>query len=58
MTSTIADIKNPVLSIKDLSVAYDKNYAVKNVSVDVKKNAVTSHYGTIRMWKKYLIKGT
>lgn len=45
MTNTIADIKNPILSIRDLSVAYDKNYAVKNVTVDIKKHAVTAIMG-------------
>ncbi len=45
MTNTIAEIKNPILSIRDLSVAYDKTYAVKNVTVDIKKNAVTAIMG-------------
>lgn len=45
MINTIAEIKNPILSIRDLSVAYDKNYAVKNVSVDIKKNAVSAIMG-------------
>lgn len=45
MTNTIADIKNPILSIRELSVAYDKNYAVKKVTVDIKKNAVTAIMG-------------
>lgn len=45
MINTIAEIKNPILSIRDLSVAYDKNYAVKKVSVDIKKNAVTAIMG-------------
>jgi phosphate transport system ATP-binding protein len=45
MINTIAEIKNPILSIRDLSVAYDKNYAVKSVSVDIKKNAVTAIMG-------------
>ncbi|MDA3905196.1 MAG: phosphate ABC transporter ATP-binding protein PstB [Bacteroidales bacterium] len=45
MTNTIADIKNPILSIRDLSVAYDKNYAVKNVTLDIKKHAVTAIMG-------------
>lgn len=45
MTNTIAEIKNPILSIRDLSVAYDKSYAVKKVSVDIKKNSVTAIMG-------------
>lgn len=56
MTSTIAEIKNPVLSIKNLSVAYDKSYAVKNVSVDIKKNTVTAIMGPSGCGKSTLLR--
>ncbi|MGQ8337754.1 phosphate ABC transporter ATP-binding protein PstB [Sunxiuqinia sp. A32] len=56
MTSTIAEIKNPILSIRDLSIAYDKNYAVKNVSVDIKKNAVTAIMGPSGCGKSTLLR--
>jgi len=56
MTNTIADIKNPILSIRDLSVAYDKNYAVKNVTVDIKKNAVTAIMGPSGCGKSTLLR--
>jgi len=56
MTKTIAEIKNPVLSIRNLSVAYDDNYAVKNVSVDIKKNAVTAIMGPSGCGKSTLLR--
>jgi phosphate transport system ATP-binding protein len=56
MTSKIAQIKNPVLSIQDLSVAYDDNYAVKNVTVDVKKNTVTAIMGPSGCGKSTLLR--
>jgi phosphate transport system ATP-binding protein len=56
MTNTIADIKNPVLSLRNLSVAYDKNYAVKNVSVDIKKNTVTAIMGPSGCGKSTLLR--
>jgi phosphate transport system ATP-binding protein len=46
MTNTLVHIKDPVLSIRDLSVSYEKGkYAVKNVSVDIKRNSVTAIMG-------------
>ena len=40
------NIKDPVLSIRNISVAYDKgSYAVKDVSADIKRNAVTAIMG-------------
>ncbi|QIA06796.1 phosphate ABC transporter ATP-binding protein PstB [Draconibacterium halophilum] len=46
MKTDTLNIKDPVLSISNLSVAYDKgNYAVKNVSADIKRNAVTAIMG-------------
>ncbi len=56
MTKNIAEIKNPILSIQDLSVAYDKNYAVKNVSVDIKKNSVTAIMGPSGCGKSTLLR--
>lgn len=57
MNENIVDIKNPILSIKDLSVAYEKNkYAVKNVSVDIKKNSVTAIMGPSGCGKSTLLR--
>jgi phosphate transport system ATP-binding protein len=56
MTETIAEIKNPVLSIRNLSVAYDENVAVKNVSVDIKKNSVTAIMGPSGCGKSTLLR--
>lgn len=56
MTNTIAEIKNPVLSLRNLSIAYDKNYAVKDVSVDIKKNAVTAIMGPSGCGKSTLLR--
>lgn len=56
MTNTIADIKNPILSIRDLSIAYDKNYAVKKVSVDIKRNSVTAIMGPSGCGKSTLLR--
>ncbi|MCW0484822.1 phosphate ABC transporter ATP-binding protein PstB [Gaoshiqia sediminis] len=56
MTQTIAEIKNPALSIRDLSIAYDKNYAVKNVTVDIKKNTVTAIMGPSGCGKSTLLR--
>ncbi len=54
--STIAEVKNPILSLKDLSIAYDKNYAVKNVSVEIKKNTVTAIMGPSGCGKSTLLR--
>jgi len=56
MTNTIAEIKNPALSIQDLCVYYDKNKAVKNVSVDIKKNTVTAIMGPSGCGKSTLLR--
>jgi phosphate transport system ATP-binding protein len=56
MTTTIAEIKNPVLSVRNLSVAYDKNQAVKNVSVDIRKNTVTAIMGPSGCGKSTLLR--
>ena len=57
MSINIETIKEPVISIQDLSIAYDKgNYAVKNVSVDVKKHAVTAIMGPSGCGKSTLLR--
>ncbi len=53
---TIAEIKDPALSIQDLCVYYDKNKAVKNVSVDIKKNTVTAIMGPSGCGKSTLLR--
>ena len=46
MDEKTVKIKDPVLSIRNLSVSYEKGkYAVKNVSADIKRNAVTAIMG-------------
>ncbi len=56
MTNTIAEIKNPILSLRNLSIAYDKKYAVKDVSVDIKKNTVTAIMGPSGCGKSTLLR--
>ena len=58
MNTEKENIKNPVLSMKNLSIAYNKtNYAVKNVTVDIKKKCGYCYYGALGMWEKYTVKG-
>lgn len=46
MNENTINIVDPVLSIRDLKVAYDKGkYAIKGVSADIKRNAVTAIMG-------------
>ena len=56
MNKNIANITNPILSIRDLSVAYDEHKAVKNVSVDFKKNSVTAIMGPSGCGKSTLLR--
>lgn len=56
MNTNILQIKDPILSIQDLSVAYDKNIAVKNVSVGIKKNNVTAIMGPSGCGKSTLLR--
>lgn len=57
MDSNIIDIKDPVLSIKNLSVSYDKgNYAVKDVTADIKRNSVTAIMGPSGCGKSTLLR--
>lgn len=53
----IIKIKDPVLSLKNLSVAYDKgNYAVDNVSAEIKRNSVTAIMGPSGCGKSTLLR--
>jgi phosphate transport system ATP-binding protein len=57
MANEFENIKSPVLSIQNLSIAYDKtNIAVKNVSVDIKKHAVTAIMGPSGCGKSTLLR--
>lgn len=57
MSENFIKIKNPVLSIRNLSVTYDKgNYAVKDVSADIKKNSVTAIMGPSGCGKSTLLR--
>jgi phosphate transport system ATP-binding protein len=58
MNENIIEVKNPVLSIKNLSIAYDKagKYAVKDVSVDVKRDAITAIMGPSGCGKSTLLR--
>ena len=56
MNENIAQITNPILSVRDLSVAYDQNVAVKNVSVDFKKNSITAIMGPSGCGKSTLLR--
>lgn len=51
-------IKDPTLSINDLSIAYNKGakYAVKDVNVEVKKNAITAIMGPSGCGKSTLLR--
>ena len=59
MSEAITEIKDPVLSIKNLSISYGNNgiYAVKDVSVDIKKNAITAIMGPSGCGKSTLLRG-
>lgn len=56
MNEHIAQINNPILSVRNLSVAYDQNVAVKEVSVDFKKNSVTAIMGPSGCGKSTLLR--
>ena len=57
MSEFIKQIENPILSIHNLSVAYNKgNYAVKNVSAGIKKNRVTAIMGPSGCGKSTLLR--
>lgn len=56
MEQNIVQITDPILSLQNLSVAYDKNLAVKDVSVGFKKNAVTAIMGPSGCGKSTLLR--
>ncbi len=58
MNNNIDIIKDPVLSIENLSIAYNKSdkYAVKDVSVTIKKNAITAIMGPSGCGKSTLLR--
>jgi len=57
MNENIKQIKDPVLSIRNLSVSYDKGkYAVKDVSADIKRNSVTAIMGPSGCGKSTLLR--
>lgn len=56
MNPNILQIKDPILSIENLSVAYDKNVAVKEVNVGIKKNTVTAIMGPSGCGKSTLLR--
>lgn len=56
MNENIIQISNPILSVRDLTVSYDDNKAVKNVSVDFKKNSITAIMGPSGCGKSTLLR--
>src|SRR5665648_948756 len=57
MNDKLLHIPNPVLSIIDLSISYGEDkYAVKDVSADVKKNAITAIMGPSGCGKSTLLR--
>ena len=57
MNENTVKIKDPVLSIRNLSVSYDKGkYAVNNVSADIKRNSVTAIMGPSGCGKSTLLR--
>ncbi|WP_430810324.1 MULTISPECIES: phosphate ABC transporter ATP-binding protein PstB [unclassified Carboxylicivirga] len=58
MNNNIDIVNNPVLSIKDLSIAYNKadKYAVKDINVTIKKNAITAIMGPSGCGKSTLLR--
>lgn len=57
MSNSIIEIKNPVISIQNLSVSYEKGkYAVNNVSADIKKNSITAIMGPSGCGKSTLLR--
>ncbi len=57
MNDNIVNIKDPVLTIKNLSVSYEKGkYAVSDVSADIKRNSVTAIMGPSGCGKSTLLR--
>ncbi|MBN2519218.1 MAG: phosphate ABC transporter ATP-binding protein [Bacteroidales bacterium] len=59
MTEAISEIKNPLLSIRNLSISYGINgsFAVKDVNVDIKRNTITAIMGPSGCGKSTLLRG-
>jgi phosphate ABC transporter, ATP-binding protein len=57
MDKNIITINDPIISIENLSIAYDKDkYAVKNVEAKIKKNAITAIMGPSGCGKTTLLR--
>src|SRR5665647_2487531 len=57
MNDKILQVPNPALSISNLSIAYGKDkYAVKDVSADVKRHAITAIMGPSGCGKSTLLR--
>jgi phosphate transport system ATP-binding protein len=57
MNEHIIDIESYILSIEDLSIAYDKDkFAVKNVTAKIEKNAITAIMGPSGCGKTTLLR--
>jgi phosphate ABC transporter ATP-binding protein, PhoT family (TC 3.A.1.7.1) len=57
MTENSLQIVNPVLSIRNLSIAYNKDkFAVNDVTADIKKNAITAIMGPSGCGKSTLLR--
>jgi phosphate transport system ATP-binding protein len=57
MSITTVKIKDPVLTFQNLHVSYEKgNYAVKDVSADIKRNSVTAIMGPSGCGKSTLLR--
>ena len=57
MSDKILKISNPVLSVSNLSIAYGKDkFAVKDVTADVKRNAITAIMGPSGCGKSTLLR--
>jgi len=56
MNENIIQIPDPILSAKELTVSYDHIPAVKNVTVDFKKNSVTAIMGPSGCGKSTLLR--
>ena len=57
MTETIINIKNPVLKVRDLSIAYEAGkYAVKEINADIENKAITAIMGPSGCGKSTLLR--
>ncbi len=57
MNNNIEQVENPILTLKDVSIAYNgTNYAVKKVNAGVKKNGITAIMGPSGCGKSTLLR--